>query len=82
MQKKFVCPCCKKNVFEQGPGSLEICPVCFWQDDLFQFENPDSDDGANSVSLVESIKNYAKYGACEKRFVKFIKNRGDIYDGK
>ncbi|MBA2497402.1 MAG: hypothetical protein H0V33_09975 [Acidimicrobiia bacterium] len=31
---RFPCPCCGHVVFEEEPGSDEICPVCFWQDDI------------------------------------------------
>ncbi len=49
---KFPCPCCGYlTLSEAERGSYEICPVCLWEDDASQFEDPDSDTGANSVSL-------------------------------
>lgn len=56
--KKYLCPCCKKYVFEEGPGSYEICPVCSWEDDKIQAENPDYKGGANKLSLNECIKKF------------------------
>ena len=57
-KKKYLCPCCKKYVFEEGPGSYEICPVCSWEDDKIQAENPDYKGGANKLSLNECIKKF------------------------
>ncbi len=57
-KKKYLCPCCKKYVFAEGPGSYEICPVCSWEDDKIQAENPDYKGGANKLSLNECIKKF------------------------
>lgn len=57
-KKKYLCPCCKKYVFAEGPGSYEICPVCSWEDDKIQAENPDYKGGANKMSLNECIKKF------------------------
>lgn len=57
-RKKYLCPCCKKYVFAEGPGSYEICPVCSWEDDKVQAENPDYKGGANKMSLNECIKKF------------------------
>ncbi|WP_248129036.1 CPCC family cysteine-rich protein [Pseudomonas sp. W2Aug9] len=27
----FTCPCCGYAVFEEHPGSYDICPICFWR---------------------------------------------------
>lgn len=31
--ERYPCPCCGHLVFEDPPGSYEICPVCFWEDE-------------------------------------------------
>lgn len=54
-------------------GSFEICPVCFWEDDLVQFEDPSSTGGANAVSLQVAQRNYKKFGACEQRFLSAVR---------
>ncbi len=62
---KMICPCCEhKTILDE----YDICPVCFWEYDKSQSERPYSTGGANSVSLNEAKANYARYGACEKRF--------------
>lgn len=63
MGEKFSCPCCGKSTFsEQTPGTDEICRVCGWEDDEFQFDHPTYRGGANRESLIEARANYAQYG--------------------
>lgn len=71
--KKYLCPCCQSYEFDDGPGSYDICPVCFWENDKIQAENPDYTGGANRLSLNECRKNYKKYGACEEKYVSYIR---------
>ena len=33
---KYPCPGCGYLVFDEPPGSYEICPICFGEDDLAQ----------------------------------------------
>ncbi|MGF6344010.1 uncharacterized Zn finger protein (UPF0148 family) [Citrobacter sp. 506] len=47
------CPCCGKYEFPEE-GSYEICPVCTWEDDPIQTEEPDYKGGANVMSLNEA----------------------------
>lgn len=62
--EKFVCPCCgRKALDEKPPGTFDICPVCFWEDDDVQFDDPDYVGGANAVSLNVARENYKKFGA-------------------
>jgi hypothetical protein len=68
---KIMCPCCGFGTVDSD-GNYEICPICFWEDDPFQKEN-EYDLGANQVPLIEAQKNYIRYGACEKRFVKNVR---------
>jgi hypothetical protein len=67
-QRHYPCPCCGHLVFEEPPGSYDICLVCFWEDDLAQLRWPGLAGGANAVSLNEAQMNFAKFGAIEERF--------------
>ncbi|WP_353525901.1 CPCC family cysteine-rich protein [Denitromonas iodatirespirans] len=61
------CPCCGyRTLPDICPGSYEVCPVCYWEDDLTQFENPESSGGANRVSLSVAKRNFAEFGACDR----------------
>ena len=72
--KRYPCPCCGYYTLdEQPPGSYDICLVCYWQDDLVQFEDPDYPGGANEVCLRKARENFRKMGVSDpwkKRFVR------------
>lgn len=45
-----ICPVCGKHIFPEE-NSFDICPVCNWEDDADQEENPNEENGANRMSL-------------------------------
>ncbi|MBR5447806.1 MAG: hydrolase, partial [Clostridia bacterium] len=51
---KHRCVCCG-NITINDPEPLmhEICPVCFWENDPIQNENPDYKGCSNRISLNE-----------------------------
>jgi hypothetical protein len=49
----FPCPACGFIVFDEPPGSYDICPVCNWEDDYVQLTYPAMSGGANKESLYE-----------------------------
>ena len=57
----YPCPCCGYLVFEESPGSYDICPICFWGDDLSQLRFPTS-SGANTPNLIEAQLNCLNFG--------------------
>jgi hypothetical protein len=61
------CPCCGYEVFAEPPGSYDICPICFWEDDVVQLAFPDLAGGANGCSLIEGQATFSTLGACEPR---------------
>jgi hypothetical protein len=70
---KLPCPCCGFRVFDRPPGSYDICPICFWEDDFFQLCNPDATCGANKTSLMDAQRNFAECGATEVRFREHVR---------
>jgi hypothetical protein len=76
----FPCPCCGRLSFSGPPGSYEICPSCFWEDDVVQLRWPDSPGGANRPSLREAQGNVARYGAVEERFASAVRPAGVAAD--
>ncbi len=70
----YPCPCCLFHTFEEEPpGTYEICPVCGWEDDEVQFNDPAFSGGANSVSLNDAQSNYKDYGVCEKQLANTVR---------
>jgi hypothetical protein len=70
---QYPCPCCGRLVFEGDPGFDEICPVCFWQNDLVCLRWPQVAAGPNHVSLVDAQKNFEAIGASEGRLLQFVR---------
>lgn len=60
-------------MFGEPPGSYDICPVCFWEDDPVQLRWPGLDGGANRPSLVDAQANYARTGAVEARLLVHVR---------
>ena len=66
---KYRCKCCDFLTLEEEPkGTFEVCPVCFWEDDIVQSENPEYNGGANIISLNEAKKNFLNFGCMSKEF--------------
>jgi Cysteine-rich CPCC len=68
------CPCCEfLTLSEEPPGTYEICPVCYWEDDGVQYDDPDYEGGANHTSLNQAKHNLSEFGAAESRNVKWVR---------
>jgi|GEM_PF-726126 len=60
----YPCPCCGSLTLSEGTHeTFEICPVCNWGNDDFQFHHPNFQDGVNQISLNKAKLNYKKFGA-------------------
>lgn len=51
--EKHKCPVCGKHIFKDIDDH-DICPFCHWENDSYGELNPDSDGGANNISLNEA----------------------------
>ena len=51
--------CCQRNSLPSR-SAYEICPVCGWQDDDIQNDDPDLEGGANEMSLNQAKEAYKK----------------------
>jgi hypothetical protein len=69
----YPCPCRGYLVFDKKPGPYDICPICFWEDDLVQLRFVSTGGGANSPSLIQAQKNYRALGASERRCRRFVR---------
>lgn len=73
IQDKYPSACCGHLVFTKKPGSHDICPICFWHDDVWGLRFPLTGGGANRPSLAESQRNYQAIGAKEERVVPYVR---------
>jgi len=71
---KYKCPCCGYYTLNDKPGTFDICPVCYWEDDNIQRIKPDYEGGANRVSLNQARSNYKKIGAIEQEHLVSVRN--------
>lgn len=64
---QHTCPCCGyKTLDAPARGTYEICPLCYWEDDPVQHQDPDYAGGANELSLREAQHLFVnKAGDCE-----------------
>lgn len=76
--ERFPCVCCGHLVMPEKAGSFDICPICFWEDDIVQLAFPMLAGGANAVSLYAGQMSYQKVGASEIRFVKEVRRTGPL----
>ena len=58
------CPVCNNHIFFED-NCFEICPICGWEDDGVQRDNPDLKEGANGMSLNEYRENWFEGKSCK-----------------
>jgi hypothetical protein len=50
-------------------GHYEICPICYWEDDVVQFQYPNFEGGANEECLTQAKQNYKQFGAASRKHI-------------
>ncbi|MFJ6486421.1 CPCC family cysteine-rich protein [Streptomyces sp. NPDC091682] len=73
MHLRYPCVCCGHLTLNDGPGSHQICPACFWEDDVMQLRWPDMVGGANRSSLLDAQQEFIALGVCEERFLEHVR---------
>lgn len=58
-------------IFNDPPGSYDICPICFWEDDQVQLFYPDQ--GGANINLIDAQQNFEQYGAVEEKFTSHVR---------
>ncbi len=62
---RSTCPCCGYKILAES-GNYDRCPICYWEDDPSQFEDPDLEGGPNAPSLRQAQLNFILYGASDQ----------------
>lgn len=58
------CPCCGyRTIPNHGDAIAYICPVCFWEIDVFLSGEEEPSDENHGLTLNEARKNFGRYGA-------------------
>jgi len=75
---KYKCVCCgNRTLSSEPPGTFEICPVCYWEDDNVQFDNPDYEGGANDISLNKARENYKRIGSISADCLGYVRKASE-----
>ena len=62
------CPCCGYRTLPSRV-MYELCPICYWEDDPNQADQPTSDDGANGASLIDAQQTFLRIGAMHEDYL-------------
>ena len=72
---KYPCPCCGYITLSvpKEMALAYICPVCFWENDVFDPGEDDPSDENGGMTLRQGRENYHKYGAVRQRLVQYTR---------
>lgn len=71
----YPCPCCGYLTLPVPTKEAVacICPVCFWENDVFLSSEGEPSDENHSMTLVEGRENFRRLGACCERALPFVR---------
>lgn len=74
MEERHKCRCCGYYTLVGTKEDIawDICPVCFWENDVFE-DNEKIYSGANHETLTQGRENYKKFAACDLKCVSFVR---------
>lgn len=64
----YPCPCCGYRTYPvpKEEAIAYICPVCFWENDVFTSDDDEPSDENHGMTLNEGRENYSLFGACSQ----------------
>lgn len=65
---KYTCFICGYRTLDERCG-WEICPICFWEDDVLVQGDEDRSSGANHMTVVEAQANYSRISAISPEYL-------------
>ncbi len=71
----YPCPCCGNLTLPvpQEEAVTYICPVCFWENDVFLTGDEEPSDENGGMTLRQAREQYQQMGACEQRFLACVR---------
>lgn len=66
-KKNYPCPVCGHRTLE-SLHDWDICPVCFWEDDVDLLGREDASSPANGMTVSEAQANFILYGVCKLQY--------------
>ena len=66
----YRCICCGNETLPvpAEEAIAYICPVCWWENDVFLNSPDEPSDENHGMTLMEAQENYIKYGICDISF--------------
>lgn len=73
--KKFPCPCCGCKTFPvpKEDAVAYICPVCFWENDVFDPGEDQPSDENHGMTLRQGRDAFRRLGAVRKEFLQYVR---------
>ncbi len=71
----YKCPCCG-NYTLPAPSNCAIayiCPVCYWENDVFIKSDDEPSDENRGMTLIEAKRNYLQFGAVSEDLIKYTR---------
>lgn len=84
MKMKYRCPCCSYYTLPvpKEDAIAYICPVCFWENDVFTSCDDEPSDENHGLTLNEGRKNLKKFGACTREMLVHVRQpKADELEG-
>ena len=72
---RYPCPCCGCLTFPapKEEAMAYICPVCLWENDVFDPGEDDPSDENRGMTLRQGRENYRRYGAVRPDLVQYAR---------
>lgn len=73
--KGYPCPCCGCLTLPvpQKEAVAYVCPVCFWENDVFIQSKTEPSDENHSMTLAEARENFRQFGACCEQMLPYVR---------
>ena len=71
----YPCPCCGYRTLPvpQEEAVAYICPVCFWENDVFLQSETEPSDENHGMTLAEAKEQMRQIGACCERVLPYVR---------
>jgi len=73
---RFPCPCCGCKTFPvpKEDALAYICPVCFWENDVFDLNEDQPSDENHGMTLRQARESYRRLGAVRKDLLPYVRS--------
>lgn len=73
--EKYPCPCCGYLTYPvpREDAIAYICPVCFWENDVFVTSDDEPSDENHGISLCTAQEYYRSFGACARTMLRYVR---------